>query len=397
MRRQRDTLWQRRATARRSGAPRTIRFLIDFPVSPEVRSPGPQEHMRGLVYALAEYADVKFCISSRHQTLGSYDDEMDGARPKVVRIATPAAGIGFFAAYELRICLCLVAFRMRHGRSGVVYYTRLSRLPLRVLVARCLRLDTVVEVNGPVLSEMTLRGAGRVRLAATRAAVWMQLRAATYLLAVSSGIADWAYVTSRRRPWVVPNGAAVPQHTWLPRSTRPRVIGFLGLTDFQELELVVDALAVLNGAKPTEPWSLLIVGGGSNQDDLSTRNETVAVSVTGFLSRAEAQRILSQRSDLAIAPLGRKGNHPASASPLKYFEYASVGIPIVSNGFDGLSDVSVDGVVTYSPGDCASLVQCLEKADANYQPLCAAAATRPEASWSWRDRAARILDILENS
>jgi len=169
---------------------------------------------------------------------------------------------------------------------------------------------------------------------------------------------------------VLPNGVDVERMN--PANARPRrffegpTLGFVGqLQPWQRLDLLLDALAAL--------WAegigfyLVVIGDGV----MRTTWESKAIAL-GLSERVRFVGYVpwNEVSDyIAGFDLGYTGAMPLSAgamylSPLKLYEYAAMGCPIVAAAYADAQRLMDDGVAVYlfKPGDREDLQRALRQA-----------------------------------
>lgn len=173
-----------------------------------------------------------------------------------------------------------------------------------------------------------------------------------------------------RKVIVVPNGVDVAHLS--PDGQTPRrllpgpTIGFVGhLQQWQRLDLLLEALAVLraNGTA----FSLIVVGDGPMR--------TAWENLAAHMGLADRVRFVGQvpwseiPAYIAGFDLGYAGAMPLAAgamylSPLKLYEYAAMGKPVVATAYEDARRLSEDGVPVYlfDPDQRESLVRALHQA-----------------------------------
>jgi glycosyltransferase involved in cell wall biosynthesis len=199
--------------------------------------------------------------------------------------------------------------------------------------ARAHGVPGILEVNSPLIDEQATHRDLVDRTAAERVARRV-FRAASLLVAVSEGVADWV---ERFRPsdpvLVAPNG--VDPSRFAPPAARggaaPFTVGFVGtLRPWHGIDVLADAFARL--AARAADARLLVVGGGPGREDLerdlAARGLLERVRLVGAVAPEEVPALLAAM-DVGVAP------YPETAafyfSPLKIFEYMAAGLPVVAS------------------------------------------------------------------
>ncbi len=331
---------------------RIVYLSTDFGV-PVRGTKGASVHVRRMIDALA---------GRGHEVLLLTPDEAVGpAQPPACEIVTLPFEAGVAELYEeLRheeICrdrrlakdlrnvfynLSLearAAAILREFRADFVYERYALFGTAGVQMAQRAGLPLLLEVNAPLVDEQReQRGLDLPRLAVR--AQRQVFTGADELLVVSRWLADYAreHGAASERVTVVPNAADVD--LFRPRSgpseIRRRlgwegktVLGFVGaMKPWHGVLTLVDALQQLGA--PAAPFRLLLVGDGPELERVRERVRAAGlesvVHAPGAVPHAEVPAWLGA-VDLALVP------YEASAapyfSPVKLFEYMSMGLPIV--------------------------------------------------------------------
>jgi len=143
-----------------------------------------------------------------------------------------------------------------------------------------------------------------------------------------------------------------------PPMARPSVcvVGFAGsLSDWHRVDLLLDALALLTREEGPVAYRLIIIGAGREEARLkahATRlGVTPLVDWRGPLSHDRAVEAMRE-FDVAVLP-----STLATGAPMKLFEYAAMGRPIVAPALPNISALFVPGVdaVLVEPGSPSAL------------------------------------------
>jgi glycosyltransferase involved in cell wall biosynthesis len=237
-------------------------------------------------------------------------------------------------------------------------------------LSRELGIPFLVEVNAPLADEAA-RHRGLDRVEAARAAERAVLGSATYVLAVSPGVARWAQAQGvpAERIAVVPN-AVDPAH-FCPRpddraAIRDElgvdggpVVGFVGtLKPWHDVGTLVAGLALLPARRPR----LVLVGNGPERDRIAREAGRLGVETTftGPVPHARVPAYLAA-FDVAVAPYLEDDSF--YFSPLKLFEYLATARPVIAANVGEISHCVRPGETgsLYQAGDAAGLTHALSE------------------------------------
>lgn len=210
---------------------------------------------------------------------------------------------------------------------------------------------TVLEVNSPLIDEQR-RHRGLVDGAAAEAALAAQVRAADVVACVSQPVADWVrsgvgHARSSRQPGrsdhdhviVTPNGVNTERiRPVTPDLRGDPVVVFVGtLKPWHGVEDLVAA-----AARAQVPWRLRIVGDGPQREAVLRMAERhrLDVELTGAVPPDRVPAVL-EGAAVAVAPYPATDDH--YFSPLKVYEYAAAGLPVVASRIGQIPTVVRDG------------------------------------------------------
>ncbi len=322
-----------------------------------------------------------------------------------LHVRTVAAG-GAGRTRRLRFLLSAARIAAT-GRHGVVLTRDLGLAAWLLQLPKATRPPLVYESHGladTVAAEMpALLGRAALapspgklhRLARREARVWA--RASAYVT-ITQALADElaARFGPRPRVFVVPDGAwpAEPGSS-APRSAAAFVAGYAGhLYPWKGVDIFIRALAIAPGMHG------LIVGGHPGEPDLARVTRLVQelglasrVTITGLVPPREVRTRLADASALVL-PNTASAISERYTSPLKLFEYLTIGRPIVASDSPAIREVLDDRrtALLVPPGDAAALAAAL--VELQQQPALArslgdAAATLAP-RYTWAARAARL-------
>ena len=178
-----------------------------------------------------------------------------------------------------------------------------------------------------------------------------------------------------------------------------RVVYHGTITPHYGVELLVEAAAQVAKDEPT--LRVEIYGDGDSLEQVRSRASDLHVTDRvytsgGFLPHQEVlQRVRGARAGV-ICNLPIELN--ASALPTKLFEYAVLGVPIVSADLPTIREhFSPDEVLFYSPGNAGALAEALRQVatDPRAAEARAKAARRRYDEYRWDRSAARYVELLD--
>jgi glycosyltransferase involved in cell wall biosynthesis len=195
---------------------------------------------------------------------------------------------------------------------------------------------------------------------------------------------------ARERVLVVPDGAAIAPAPPQRHANRPLAAYAGHLYPWKGVDVFLQALALTPAIRG------LIVGGHPGEPDLARVRSLIdrlglaeRVEVTGLVPHAEVVTRLAPATMLVL-PNVRSTISERYTSPLKLFEYLSMGRPIVASDLPAIREVLTDRITALlvPPDDRASLAGAMEYL-ARDQALTndlarAAAELAPEFSWTRR-------------
>ncbi|HET9369493.1 MAG TPA: glycosyltransferase family 4 protein [Vicinamibacterales bacterium] len=315
-------------------------------------------------------------------------------------------------ARRLRFLAAALAMTVRRG-SSVIVYTRdlgLAALLLRLPASRRPRLvyeshglaPVVVAERAKMLGSKTPPpNASRLaRLDRQERLVWT--RAAAYVT-LTAALADDLAGRFGPRPevFVVPDGAQMssvePEAGGLAAS--PAIVGYAGhLYPWKGVDVLVRALALTRDARG------LIVGGHPGESDLDRVRKLIdamdlgsRIEITGLVRPSEVAGRLRAASILVL-PNTTSATSERYTSPLKLFEYLSLGRPIVASDFAAIREVLTDGetgllVPADNPEALARAIERISR-DRTLAAKLARGAIGLAPQYTWHERARRLEDVL---
>lgn len=375
-----------------------VAYVCADPGVPVFGAKGSSVHVQSVLRALLRRGARVTLFAAR------FDGPPPPGLEAVARQALPRPPKGEPAAREAALLganRALAAALEREGPFDMVYerYSLWSYAAMEHAYAR--GLPGLLEVNAPLIEEQARHRVLVDRAGAERVA-WRAFGAASALLAVSEGVAD--YLRGSRaahgRVAVVPNGVDPARFAARPRARRDGAftVGFVGtLKPWHGLDVLLPAFALLRERAPEA--RLLLVGDGPERGAVERQAAALglagAVELTGAVRPDEVPALLG-RMDVGTAP------YPALErcyfSPLKLFEYMAAGLPVAASRVGQAAAVVDHGRsgLLCPPGDAGALAEALATlhADPALRARLGAAARRDAlAHHTWDAVAGRILDL----
>lgn len=252
-----------------------------------------------------------------------------------------------FVEYEIRLCFVLLLACLR--RRPQILYTRKGFLTLAPgLIARLLRIPSIIEVNGIIADEVKT-GFGLPEGAA-RLFAWFEkwsYRPAHRVVTVTEGlksILQSRYRIAGEKIVTIANGVNVarfaPQQ--IDDDGEKIYLGFVGhLVPWAGVEYLLRALATVRERRPEVRG--LIVGDGQLRPSLEALAQSLkldeAVTFTGKVPPEEVPHYIN-RCAIGFVPAVRERNAQIGGSSLKLYEYMACGKPVIASDIPGLDVVA---------------------------------------------------------
>jgi glycosyltransferase involved in cell wall biosynthesis len=302
--------------------------------------------------------------------------------------------------YSLLLNQVLAAeLTLRRGDFDLIYERQSLWSLAGLRHARRENLPFFLEVNAPLLEQQQeYREIEMMEVA--RAIEGELLRQADRILVTSPALLDYARArgASRRSIRVLPCG--VSRRMFAPLAERPHgggspfVVGFVGsLKPWHGIDLLLDAFVQLR--RISDVYRLLIVGSGPLMpeiEDFRRRHDfESSITVIGNVAHDRVPEYLAQM-DVGVAPYPPL--EPFYFSPLKVWEYAAAGVPIVASASGELPSQFPHraAALLHRPGSTRKLVAHIERIrrDPNLGRRLARRAMRVAKLHTWDRLAARI-------
>ena len=339
-----------------------------------------------------------------------------------VRAISTAAGLRARRAQFLFAALKLALA----DRTAVVYTRDLGCASMLLQLPRARRPPVVYESHGLSVTvaeelphllgnpDLTPSAQKLRRLDRRERRVWA--RAEAYVTITRLLAADLqARYGPRQRFFVVPDGAdrllirfAVDFETSPPepdaarggKSSAPAVAAYAGhLYPWKGVDIFVRALALTPNVKG------LIIGGHPGEPDRARIEKLIAdlhltdrITITGLVPPQEVVPRLTA-ADVLVLPNAASTISERYTSPLKLFEYLTLGRPIVASDLPAIREVLTDGrtALLVPPGNPPALAAAIARvvADRRLADALGAAARALAPEYSWARRAERLEAALE--
>lgn len=236
---------------------------------------------------------------------------------------------------------------------------------------------TVLEVNAPLIDEQRTHRV-LVDEAGAQAALAAQVGAADVIACVSQPVADWVSsqlpevmdegvsansagrdISASPAVVVVPNGVNIERiQPVRPADEGDPVVVFVGT--LKPWHGVQDLLRA--AAHATRPWRIRLIGDGPMREELVAQaaDLNLEVEMVGAVLPQEIPQAL-QGASVAVAPYPDSADH--YFSPLKVYEYAAAGLPVVASAIGQLPQIVADrrtGLLV-PPSDPAALAAAIDE------------------------------------
>jgi alpha-maltose-1-phosphate synthase len=314
----------------------------------------------------------------------------------VTHLPVPGVDAGEREHAQRRAAVQLADAVLADGADIVYERYSLFSPALAVIAARDAhaRMTRILEVNSPLIEEQA-----RHRTLVDAPAAWATLRsqvgAADRVVAVSPPVADWVvrHAAPGDRLRIVPNGVNIdrirPPATPAPPGWRAVVVFVGTLKPWHGLEVLIEAAGLAGSA-----WQLRIVGDGPLRQSLGNQAAALGVPVD-FRGAVAPEHIAGELSDatVAVAPYPASDDH--YFSPLKIYEYAAAGLPVVASDIGQVPQIVSHGEtgLVVPPSDPAALAAAIDALVLNPERaarLGRAGRARAVAEHTW----ARALDSI---
>jgi glycosyltransferase involved in cell wall biosynthesis len=346
------------------------------------------------------------------------EDVVDGVGVRRLDIQRhQGAGIGTYLreylSFLARASWRLTGAHRRRGYGLVQVHTlpdflAFAALPLR-LAGVPLLLD-LHEAMPEFFRSRFPRASNPAAHALLRAQERLSIRLASAVITVNSAMADRLVRLGvpARKVHVVGNAPSLtrfdpeahPRRTFAEDGTI-RLVYAGALTPIYELDVVIGAIAALASSRPERPFRLDVYGRGDAEPAWRERAESLGIADrVVFHGRIPIEDVPAAiaAADIGVAPTRRDRFTDVSLST-KIFEYAAMGKPVVATDLPMVAATfPVGTVVTYEPGNAASLAAALESLvdDAPAREATISAAAAVVESRSWEHESGRYVALVDS-
>lgn len=277
---------------------------------------------------------------------GVFDD-----RVAIHVVAAPSIRIvGWVLFYILSAWAMIVAGVRRP--PDAIYFRETAYNLFPIVTARLLRCPLVIEVNGPLLDEMSMVGAGAIELWLILASQHITYDEADRIVVVAEGLGDRIvalFGVSREKIVVIPNGtdpdrmrpadlAASQQAIGL---TPGPVIGFVGSCyPYHDIDTLITAAPAILKAWPDTRF--IVVGDGYMRAAWMNRAKEEGLEdhfiFTGLIPYDDVPEYITAFT-LCIALFAQESEDRMNRSPMKLYDYMACGRPTIATDLAGIGDV----------------------------------------------------------
>lgn len=240
-------------------------------------------------------------------------------------------------------------------RPDVIYVREMAYNLCPVVIARLLRRPLIIEVNGPLLDEMRMIGAGRLELGLIRLTQRLMFRAVDRIVVVAEGLGDQIidlYNVPHENIIVIPNGTDPDRlHPDDPAACQRAIglepgptVGFVGSCyPYHDIDtLITAAPAILEGCPAAR---FIVVGDGYMRTTwmARTREEGLADHFVfpGAAPYDEVPKYINAFT-VCIALFARESDEKMNRSPMKLYDYMACGRPAIATDLKGNGDIVRD-------------------------------------------------------
>jgi glycosyltransferase involved in cell wall biosynthesis len=294
-------------------------------------------------------------------------------------------------------------------RPDVLYVREMAYNLCPFAAARLLGCPLIVEVNGSLMDEMRLFGAGAVEIGLTRVTQWLTFQEADRIVAVAEGLGEQMaalYDVPREKIAVIPNGtdpdrmrpADLAESQRAIGLTPGPVVGFVGSCyPYHDIDMLIRAApAILNACPDTR---FVVAGDGYMRSAWMARAREEGLGRHFlFPGRIPYDRVPTYIAAFTVCIA--LFTHQSKGSPMKLYDYMACGRPAVATDQKGTGDVvrAHRAGLTVAPGDVQALAGAVVRL-LNDPSLCAEMGRNgrqaAERYFTWRRAAADIVRVVD--
>ncbi len=285
-------------------------------------------------------------------------EEPSGAA-RFIMVESRGAGSALMSAWPMLKAAWRIVIMARRAPGTIVHVNMAEggsvlRKGLLVILARILRLDTVLHLHAACITDFYER-AGRLTRLFTRCV----FQAAQVCIVLGEAWRAWLQNTVHvdgARIVVLPNGVPAPDIVPFRAGVLPPTLVFLG--NLHPRKGLPDLLTALGTERLRKrEWTLIVAGGG----DAKTLREQASelgiddrVAFAGWLCRGDCTALLA-RASMLVLPSYHEG------LPLVLLEAASLGVPSITTRVGAIAEVFTDeqNTLLVEPGNIRALADAL--------------------------------------
>ena len=255
-------------------------------------------------------------------------------------------------------------------------YVRDNGINLGVIIGKILRIPFILEVNGDLLLEYSLKNKASAQI--LKLAMRITYPLADVIIIPSKGQLSILkpQKVNPNKVYIIPN-AANPQKFRLQNKTKCRqklkltknsfYFCFVGnLAPWQGLDYAITALSKLIKENKNPKIKLIIIGDGPVKEKLETLAHKLNIKNNIiFLGAVDHEDIpcIINACDVCIAPFTAWRNKKIGVSPLKLFEYLSCGKPVIASSVPGTEIIKeLDAGILVEPDNIEALKEAYKEA-----------------------------------
>jgi len=296
-----------------------------------------------------------------------------------------------------------------------VIYERSFSPKIGAVLSRILRKPLVVEINGIVEEEAELQG-NYVNHKYTKniRKKFRQyfFKSANKIVAVTPGIKEElqkGYNIPPDKIVVIPNGANTELFRPMDQATVKEELGlsqnskyvcFVGnLAPWQGVEYLVKAAPIV--LKKVPEAKFLIVGNGMMRNELENMVKKLELQdkfvFSGSVPFENVPKYINA-SDICVAPFIRARNEKIGLSPLKIYEYATCGKPVIGSDIQGVGDLleKMNMGLSFIPEDHIEFASMITKLLIDYNLRITMGKNGRKIvteKYSWKNTAEMVIDV----
>jgi len=311
----------------------------------------------------------------------------------------------------------LIIVKIFSFKPQIIYFRFSPPAFLYLLVIRLYRFfsfnyKVIVEFNDWVSEQRAIQNEREFKVKIIEYLQVKSVHFADYVRVITAGIRDKLLLhgVKENKISVIGNGTDINHFTPMGKIEAKKgiglnpeylYVGFIGnFAIWQGLDYLIQAIP--NVLKTTKNINFILVGDGPEMPKIRgkvAKLKTEKIILTGSVPY-EKTNLYINAFDIGVAPFIRKRNEKIGLSPLKIYDYAACGVPIITTRIRGLEMVEEEGIGILVPSDDSeSLVKGITKLieDGNLRKKFGMKGREvAEEKFSWQNVAEKILDMVGN-